>query len=101
MREERLVTSLLAKRCKVRGPMRASGVAATFWAERQVRAGGRSNEEVDLPAARGKKKKKTRERQTELISLSSLLLRLPDFSRRRMINSSSANISHELNYRYF
>lgn len=40
MREERLVTSLLAKRCKVRGPMRASGVAATFWAERQVRAGG-------------------------------------------------------------
>lgn len=39
-REERLVISLLAKRCESWGPMRASGVAATFWAERQVKAGG-------------------------------------------------------------
>lgn len=36
--------------------MRANRVAATFWAERQVRAGGRSKEEADLPAARGVEK---------------------------------------------
>lgn len=45
--------------------MRASGVAATFWAERQVRAEGRSKEEADLPATG----ERERERQTELITL--------------------------------
>lgn len=35
--EERLVISLLVKHFKVWGPMRAGGVAATIWAESQVR----------------------------------------------------------------
>ena len=47
------------------GPMRASRVAATFWVERQVRAGGRSNEEADLPAARAREGGRERERERE------------------------------------
>lgn len=39
-----------------RGPMRAGRVAATFWAERQVRARGRSKEEAHWPACYWMKK---------------------------------------------
>lgn len=39
MKEKKLVISFHAKSCERGEPMRASGVAATFWAEGQVRAG--------------------------------------------------------------
>lgn len=40
MRDKRLVISLLAKRCESEDQWELARVAATFWAERQVRAGG-------------------------------------------------------------
>lgn len=49
--------------------MRASRVAATFWAERQVRAGGRSKEEADLPATGDTERE--RKRETDRLNSSS------------------------------
>lgn len=52
--------------------MRASRVAATFWAERQVRAGGGATRRLTCPLPEEDRK---RESEAELCSL----FRLPDF----------------------
>lgn len=54
------------------GPMRVCRVAATFWAERQVRAGGGATRRLTCMLLEEEK-----ERQAELITL---FLRLPDLS---------------------